>query len=225
MLAVTVRRARPACVPSSPPMQELALQRESSWQTGTGTSVVSTAFNGPVIKSLITAWYVTTAALFTKQRNTRRAALHLKPSHTRISDASWRADHWPQTSRAARLPSYLWMVARVLRVSIWTNMASVSPWPNVPATTMMSTLSQESLSASMMSTGEWIVQNGVKKNKKRLALIIMDCFGGFLMHIWFSSVCTNGKLHCRSWRTRLSCKGFFSCCFGFVFLTTLTDRI
>lgn len=44
--------------------------------------------------------------------------------------------------------------------------ASVSPWPNVPATMMMFTSSQESLLASMMSTGEWEIQNYVKKNTK-----------------------------------------------------------
>lgn len=37
-------------------------------------------------------------------------------------------------------------------------MASASPWPNVPATIMMPILSQESPSASMMNTGEWIIQ-------------------------------------------------------------------
>lgn len=50
-------------------------------------------------------------------------------------------------------------------------MASVSPWPNVPATIMMSILGQESLSASMMSTGKWILQNLVKTKKKRLVLV------------------------------------------------------
>lgn len=163
-----MRRARRACVPSSPLTQELVLRRGSSWQTGTRTSVVSTS-HCPLNKSLITDWCVTTP-LFTKQRNTPRAALHLKHSHTRISAVSWRVDHWPQTSRVARLTFYLWMVARVLRVSIWMKTASVSPWPNVPATIMMFTSSQESLLASMMSTGEWEIQNYVKKKHKRLVL-------------------------------------------------------
>lgn len=167
MQAVTVRRARRVCVPSSPPTQELVLQREPSWQNGTRTSVVSTSTNCPMNKSLITDWYVTTDPLFAKQRNTHRAALHLRHSRTCISGASWRADHWPQTSRVARLTFYLWMVARVLRVSIWMKMASASPWPNVPATIMMSIFSQESLLASMMSTGEWIIQNWVKEKKRK----------------------------------------------------------
>lgn len=176
MLAVTVRRARRACVPSSPPTQELVLQRGSSWQTGMRTSVVSTSFNCPMNKSLITDWHLTTAPLFTKQRNTHRAALHLKHSRTCISDASWRADHWPQTSRVARLTFYLWMVARVLRVSIWMKMASVSPRPNVPAIIMVSILSQESLLASMMSTGEWIIQYWLKTKKEKI---------GFWIHLMF----------------------------------------
>lgn len=40
MLAVTVRRVRPACVPSSLPMHEFVHQRECSWQTGERTCAV-----------------------------------------------------------------------------------------------------------------------------------------------------------------------------------------
>lgn len=45
MLAVTVRKVRRACVPSSPPTLERVHHMESSWQTGERTCVVGIYFN------------------------------------------------------------------------------------------------------------------------------------------------------------------------------------
>lgn len=56
MLAVTVRKARPACVPSSPPTEEPVLQMECSWQTGERVCAVRIYFNYVVVKLSYDFW-------------------------------------------------------------------------------------------------------------------------------------------------------------------------
>lgn len=148
----TARRVRTVSVLSSHPTQGPVQQREYFWQIGGRMSVVRML----VQITLYKMYRVPLNEYFfhcKKQRNTPRTAQYLRPSHTSTRDASWRADPWAQSNRAAPMTFYLWMDAPVLRVYTWMTKASVSPLRNVPVIIMVSPLNRENPLISKMSTG------------------------------------------------------------------------
>lgn len=157
---------------------------------------------------------MTMVTLSVKQINTQRAARHLRYSRTSSRDASRLADHWARISRAAPLTSCPWTAARAPRASTWMKMGSASPWPNVRATIMKCILSRESPSVWKTSTGE----SGVFFRRLFLTLnyrdyrtaLVLISFALLITPVSLTSVCTNGMLHCRSWKARVLGKIFIS---------------